>query len=62
MSSSVGRLVIPTLTSFYTSLIYNLRNQSLMDSSEALQRLAEAMAGEICLAENDPGAIMRRWR
>ncbi len=33
-----------------------------MDSSEALQRLAEAMAGEICLAEHDPGAIMRRWR
>ena len=62
MSSSVGRLVIPNLISFYTSLIYILRNQSLMDSSEALQRLAEAMAGEICLAENDPGAIMRRWR
>ncbi len=62
MSSSVGRLVISSLISFYTSLIYNLRNQSLMDSSEALQRLAEAMAGEICLAENDPGAIMRRWR
>jgi putative transcriptional regulator len=33
-----------------------------MDQSEALQRLAEAMAGEICLAENDPGAIMKRWR
>ncbi len=33
-----------------------------MDNSEALQRLAEAMAGEICLAENDPGSIMRRWR
>lgn len=33
-----------------------------MDSSEALQRLAEVMAGEICLSENDPGAIMRRWR
>lgn len=62
MSSSVGRLAILTLILFYTSLIYNLRNQSLMDSSEALQRLAEAMAGEICLAENNPGAIMRRWR
>ena len=33
-----------------------------MDAGEALDRLAEAMAGEICLAENDPGAIMRRWR
>jgi len=33
-----------------------------MDQSEALQRLAEAMAGEICLAENDPGAVMKRWR
>jgi putative transcriptional regulator len=33
-----------------------------MDNSEALRRLAEAMAGEICLAENDPGAVMRRWR
>ena len=33
-----------------------------METSEALQRLAEAMAGEICLAENDPGAIMKRWR
>ena len=33
-----------------------------MDAGEALDRLAEALAGEICLAENDPGAIMRRWR
>ncbi|MFW9843162.1 MAG: helix-turn-helix domain-containing protein, partial [Candidatus Thorarchaeota archaeon] len=33
-----------------------------MHSSEALQRLAEAMAGEICLSESNPGAIMRRWR
>ncbi len=33
-----------------------------MDKSETLHRLAEAMAGEICLAENDPGAVMRRWR
>jgi len=33
-----------------------------MDSNEAIQRLTEAMAGEICLAENDPGAVMRRWR
>jgi putative transcriptional regulator len=33
-----------------------------MDQSEALQRLAENMAGEICLSENDPGAIMKRWR
>ncbi len=33
-----------------------------MDNSEALRRLAEAMAGEICLSENDPGSIMRRWR
>lgn len=34
----------------------------LMESSEALQRLAEAMAGEICLAESDPGSVMRSWR
>ncbi len=27
-----------------------------------LHRLAEAIAGEICLAENNPGAVMRRWR
>ena len=33
-----------------------------METGEALQRLAETMAGEICLAENDPGAVMRRWR
>jgi putative transcriptional regulator len=33
-----------------------------MEGSEALHRLAEAMAGEICLAENDPGAVMKRWR
>jgi len=33
-----------------------------METSEALQRLAETMAGEICLAEKDPGAVMRRWR
>ncbi|MFX1482026.1 MAG: helix-turn-helix domain-containing protein [Promethearchaeota archaeon] len=33
-----------------------------MDNSEALQRLAEMMAGEICLTEHDPGSIMRRWR
>jgi len=33
-----------------------------MDQSEALQRLAETMAGEICLSENDPGAVMKRWR
>lgn len=33
-----------------------------MDQSISLQRLAETMAGEICLAENDPGAIMKRWR
>jgi putative transcriptional regulator len=33
-----------------------------MDQNEALQRLAETMAGEICLSENDPGAIMKRWR
>ncbi len=33
-----------------------------MDQSESLQRLAETMAGEICLAENDPGSIMKRWR
>ena len=35
---------------------------NLMETSEALQRLAEAMAGEICLAENDPGSVMRSWR
>jgi len=33
-----------------------------MDAGEALLRLAEAMAGEICLAEDNPGAVMRRWR
>jgi putative transcriptional regulator len=33
-----------------------------MDESEATQKLAEAIAGEICLAENDPGAVMKRWR
>jgi putative transcriptional regulator len=33
-----------------------------MNQTEALQRLAEAMAGEICLAESDPGAVMKRWR
>ncbi len=33
-----------------------------MDQSEALQKLAETMAGEICLSESDPGAIMKRWR
>ncbi|NWF94680.1 MAG: helix-turn-helix domain-containing protein [Candidatus Thorarchaeota archaeon] len=33
-----------------------------MDQNEAMQRLAEAMAGEICLAEQDPGSVMRRWR
>ncbi|UCE10384.1 MAG: helix-turn-helix domain-containing protein [Candidatus Thorarchaeota archaeon] len=33
-----------------------------MDQSRALQRLAETMAGEICIAEDDPGAIMKRWR
>ncbi|RDE11082.1 MAG: transcriptional regulator [Candidatus Thorarchaeota archaeon] len=33
-----------------------------MDWSEPLRRLAEAMAGEICLAEIDPGSVMRRWR
>ena len=33
-----------------------------MDDSEATQKLAEAIAGEICLAENDPGAVMKRWR
>jgi len=37
-------------------------NLRCMELSESLQRLAEAMAGEICLAENDPGAVMRRWR
>lgn len=33
-----------------------------MAKREALKRLAEAMAGEICLAENDPGSAMKRWR
>jgi len=33
-----------------------------MTQSEASQKLAEAMAGEICLAENDPGSVMKRWR
>ena len=33
-----------------------------MEQSESLKRLAETMAGEICLAENDPGRIMKRWR
>ncbi|RLI62779.1 MAG: transcriptional regulator [Candidatus Thorarchaeota archaeon] len=33
-----------------------------MGQSETLKRLAEVIAGEICLAENDPGSVMRRWR
>lgn len=33
-----------------------------MDQTRALQKLAETMAGEICLAESDPGAVMKRWR
>ena len=33
-----------------------------MDRTEALQRLAESMAGEICLSTINPGSIMRRWR
>ncbi len=33
-----------------------------MSRRESLQRLAETIAGEICLAESDPGAIMRQWR
>ncbi|MFX1366994.1 MAG: helix-turn-helix domain-containing protein [Promethearchaeota archaeon] len=45
-----------------TSLINNALSKACMDDSEAIHRLAEAMAGEICLAENDPGAIMKRWR
>ncbi len=34
----------------------------IMDQNEALQRLAESIAGEICLDEQDPGSVMRRWR
>jgi putative transcriptional regulator len=34
----------------------------VMDQSEGLQRLAETIAGEICLSDSDPGAVMRRWR
>lgn len=45
-----------------TILIYILTGRMRMESSEALQRLAEAMAGEICLAESDPGSVMRSWR
>lgn len=33
-----------------------------MGQNGTLQRLAEAMAGEICLSETDPGALMKRWR
>ncbi len=33
-----------------------------MDENETIKRLAEVMAGEICLAETEPGAVMRRWR
>ncbi|MGV9168363.1 MAG: helix-turn-helix domain-containing protein [Promethearchaeia archaeon] len=33
-----------------------------MESGDTLHRFAEAMAGEICLAENNPGAVMKRWR
>ncbi|MBS3793566.1 MAG: helix-turn-helix domain-containing protein [Candidatus Thorarchaeota archaeon] len=33
-----------------------------MELGDSLHRLAEAMAGEICLAENNPGAVMKRWR
>ncbi|TFG15346.1 helix-turn-helix domain-containing protein [Candidatus Thorarchaeota archaeon] len=33
-----------------------------MEQSEALNRLAETMAGEICLAEHTPGSVMKRWR
>ena len=43
-------------------LIAILDRKQIMDNSEALRRLAEAMAGEICFAENDPGAVMKRWR
>jgi putative transcriptional regulator len=39
-----------------------LERRQTMDNSEALRRLAEAMAGEICLSENDPSAVMKRWR
>ncbi|MFW9851035.1 MAG: helix-turn-helix domain-containing protein, partial [Candidatus Thorarchaeota archaeon] len=46
----------------YTTLIAILKGREIMDNSEALRRLGEAMAGEICLAENNPGAVMRRWR
>ena len=34
----------------------------VMDQSETLQKLAETIAGEICLSESDPGAVMRKWR
>jgi putative transcriptional regulator len=47
---------------FCVSLISDASGTSVMEQNEALQKLAEAMAGEICLAENDPGAIMKRWR
>jgi len=33
-----------------------------MVRGETLKRLAEVMAGEICLAEDDPGTVMRKWR
>jgi putative transcriptional regulator len=47
---------------FHTTLICDTFWSPSMDAGEVLHRLAEAMAGEICLAENDPGAVMRRWR
>ncbi|MBD3405571.1 MAG: helix-turn-helix domain-containing protein [Candidatus Lokiarchaeota archaeon] len=33
-----------------------------MVQSGTIQRLAEEMAGEICLSETNPGSIMKRWR
>ncbi|MCF2137254.1 MAG: helix-turn-helix domain-containing protein [Candidatus Thorarchaeota archaeon] len=33
-----------------------------MNQTETLKRLAEIIAGEICLSETEPGGVMRRWR
>ncbi len=33
-----------------------------MVRGETLRRLAEIMAGDICLADEDPGTVMKRWR
>ncbi len=58
--ASVHRLPVSPLC--YTTLISPVTTVVLMSRRESLQRLAETIAGEICLAENDPGSVMRQWR